>query len=183
MPKCIFVGCDQTAFYGIVYNQPRFCKAHADGSGSVKKKCVFGDCSNAISHGDICTRCNAVQLTIQSFREMRLGELTELIRKENVDQLRIDPANVRSAAQPAPLQTTPLPTTSLMTKRVLKPAVVPSARPPAPLPPTVPPKIKTSKIVRTPDEPKPVTTVSVPVVMKKRAQTPGRVRGVSEVKN
>ena len=165
MPRCVSTGCDQTAFYGLVYNQPRFCKTHAEGSGSVKKKCISGDCSNAITHGDVCSRCNAVQVTIQSFKELKLDELNTLIKKENTDRLRIGPANT----QPAPQAV------ALVAKRAPKLDTL-AARPPAP---AIPPKTKLAKIVRTPDEPKHVADL---VSMKKRAQTPGRARGVGEAK-
>ena len=170
MPRCVSTGCDQTAFYGLVYNQPRFCKAHADGSGSVKKKCAWSDCSNAISHGDICSRCNAVQVTIQSFKEMQLDELDTLITKENTDRLRIGLANVQPTSQAV----------AHVARRAPKPdtlAVRPSASPA--VVPTALPKTKTAKIVRTPEEPK---HVADPASMKKRAQTPGRARGVGETK-
>lgn len=181
MPKCVSTGCDQTAFYGLVYNQPRFCKTHADGSGSVKKKCTWGDCSNAIGHGDICSRCNAVQVTIHSFKEMRLCELDTLIEKENMNRLRVEQVVAHSPATqatapaakrvPKPPDADVLKTSSLLTHRAANSA------PPLHLP--VPPKTKTPKIVRTPDEPK---QAADPISIKKRAQTPGRVRGVLETK-
>ena len=183
MPKCVFVGCDQTAFYGLVYNQPRFCKTHADGSGSVKKKCAFGDCSNA-TLADLCSRCSSVQITIQSFKEIRLGELDTLIKKENSDRLRVELAGVRPSP-PASLVPVLVPST---VRRAPKSSVNPVLTPMPLLDLTkssqqVPSKARIPKIVRTPDEPKPVTSAPVltpdPVVMKKRTQTPGRARSVS----
>jgi hypothetical protein len=183
MPKCIFVGCDQTAFYGPLYNQPRFCKAHAEGSGSVKKKCAFGYCGNA-AITDFCSRCGAVQAAIHTFKESRLGELVESIKKENENRIRTE----LSAPAPAVVKK---PTTLAPSTTAIRDA------------PSVPPKLKAPKIVRTPDEPKPVATskesktsgrvsdaspsshASDPAgsVIMKRAQTPGRARGVPESKN
>lgn len=165
MPKCIFLGCDQTAFYGPLYNQPRFCKAHAEGSGSVKKKCAFGDCGNA-AITDFCSRCGAVQATIQSFKESRLGELVESIKKENGNRIRTE------LSAPAGAKKMPTPTLLPSTTAVRDVSSTPQ-------------KPKAPKIVRTPDEPKPVATASdpAPSVIMKRAQTPGRARGVPESKN
>lgn len=197
MPKCVTPGCDQTAFYGTVFNMPRWCKVHMSaGSGSVRKRCAMFDCSNAVfTAAPECERCGRVVAAIENFRRKSLDDLKSAIDKENGSFLAPPVASARGSSAPMKLQTS---STSLRVSSDTgrsgtsglfgNPAE--SGMPlgqPAPKPQTKlqtsstsPMKLQTSsappaasKIVRIPDEaPKP----SDLAVAKKRAQTPGRAR-------
>jgi hypothetical protein len=203
MPKCTFSGCDQTAFYGYQFNQPKFCKLHMPaGSITVKKKCTSGECQNAISmNRDLCQRCMDVEIAISDFRMRKLDELDAIIRKENA-ALAQPTMSTSASAQPQTAGIAVLSATKRMSKQGATASVSPSMFTP---PSHVPPKESAiaqsmqaiaqmpavsalqkpkptstisagSKIVRIPDEPK-TKLQSDFTSAKKRTQTPGRPRG------
>lgn len=185
MPKCVTPGCDQTAFYGTVFNMPRWCKAHmAAGSGSVRKRCVVFDCSNAVfGNAPECGRCSKVTGAIESYRRKMLDDLKVAIDRENATIV-LPPVAVRTAAAAKePVQKEgakePRKYTGAPRLRIApEPAHVSE---PGPRPLAVPEKFSGSRFVRTSDdEVKPGDMRAADVAFaKKRAQTPGRPRSTT----
>lgn len=173
-------GCDQTAFYGTVFNMPRWCKAHMSaGTGSVRKRCAMFDCSNAVFTNTLeCERCARVVAAIENFRRKSLDELKYAIDKENVS--RVDPVTVatketvvpaaRTASAPAMSRLASSKTTTV--NQNFGPG---QSRRPMESPDQNMLKTVASKIVRIPDE---VSKPNDLAIAKKRTQTPGRVRGL-----
>lgn len=76
------VQCTKTAFYGVVYSSPLFCKEHKRAKDiSVKKKCE--ECDYAVVSEDTrCSRCSSVYNSIDEFKNMKIKELNDAIASE-----------------------------------------------------------------------------------------------------
>lgn len=188
MPKCVTPGCDQTAFYGTVFNMPRWCKAHmVANSGSVRRKCAMFDCQNAVfTPAPECERCGRVIATIENFRRKSLDELKSAVDKENANILTQPPIPTRvpQSAPAAPLPDRASP------GRALRDPVRTMAPPGQPVALHEPAQMKSAtslarsqsvKIVRIPDDAG--AHPSDLAAAKKRAQTPGRPRSTNHSQN
>lgn len=195
MPKCTFSGCDQNAFYGQLFNQPKFCKIHAPSdAGSVKKKCMNGECLNAVfTGGDICQRCMQIIIKADELRNVQLSKLDAAIKKENAAHVIVQQPTPTQALQAAavpkkrtvatvPGQVAPT-QPNIFAPKESRPASQPPAAPPTGSVLTAPAQKQRSisagpKIVRTPDEPVKAAPGDL-AVAKKRTQTPGRSKSTS----
>lgn len=151
----------------------------AAGSGSVRKRCVVFDCSNAVFGNEPeCGRCFKVTSAIENYRRKMLDELKVAIDKENA-AIVLPPTTVRTVAsatkEPVQKEAVKEP------RKYAEPARLRIAPEPGPRPLVVPGKFPGPRFVRTSDdEVKPGDMRAADVAFaKKRAQTPGRPRSTT----